>query len=683
MNQSPSIAFDTEDIHFAWATGDDLAFLRTREWLVTNGLGGYAAGTLLGHASRRYHGLFIPHLSAPWGRTVLIQRLDDMVEGAGTGVLLSGGEASHEHFDRAGAECLTAFRLDGRIPTWTYSVGGDRLTKRIVMPHGQNTVYVEYTNEGRDLTLKLRPYVTFRGHDNAFQDKRSHPYTLTLRDDRFTISFFEEGPPLRLGLRPSPGVFAADPFNASAFYRIEKERGLDHKEVLYSPGYFTVRLPAGQSVSFVASVEPWENLTARSRDVFDAERARLRKIISRAPSMDGWAAHLTQAADQFLVLPRGRAGEEAAQQASGEWARSIIAGYPWFTDWGRDTMISLEGLTLSTGRPEEARAILKTYAKYVQDGLLPNHFPEGRNEAVYYTMDATLWYFHALSRYLAATGDEETLREIFPTLQDILERHQKGTRFGIHMDPADGLITSTEPGPPLTWMDAFLDGWAVTPRRGKPVEIQALWYNALCLMADWTEKLDAGPAAPLTALAEKVKASFNRLFWNNGWLYDLVDGDEVEQMRFRPNQIFSFSLPHPILDPSRWEPVLEAVRGRLLTPVGLRTLDPQDSHYQPRYEGPRRQRDGAYHQGLVWPWLLGPFFDAWNRLHPGHAEARNLIQGFSAQLTTGALGTLAEIFDAEPPFRPRGCMAQAWSVAEILRTYMETLKDNAPDKKSP
>jgi predicted glycogen debranching enzyme len=373
------------------------------------------------------------------------------------------------------------------------------------------------------------------------------------------------------------------------------------------------------------------------------------------------------------VHPGARPEEQALAQASGDDARTIIAGYHWFGDWGRDTMISLEGLTLCTGRPEETRAILRTFARYFKDGLLPNLFPEGARQALYHTVDATLWYFHALDRYLTATQDRDTLMQLYPILKDVVRHHRQGTRFNIGVDSKDGLLHAGASGYALTWMDAKVDDWVVTPRRGKPVEIQALWYNALRLMGDWAGQLGE-QTGPWREMAHQAEDSFHRRYWfgEGGYLYDVVDGEGGDDASLRPNQIFSLSLRFPILRAERWRPVVDVVSAKLLTPFGLRTLSRDHPDYKKTYAGDLRARDAAYHQGTVWPWLIGHYIDARLRVYPDKAEARRLLRGFADHLHDAGVGTISEIFDAEPPYRPRGCIAQAWSVAEVLRAYRLT-----------
>ncbi|HSF10591.1 MAG TPA: amylo-alpha-1,6-glucosidase, partial [Nitrospirales bacterium] len=362
----------------------------------------------------------------------------------------------------------------------------------------------------------------------------------------------------------------------------------------------------------------------------------------------------------------------------------VIAGYHWFTDWGRDTMISLEGLMLATGRHADAGYTLRLFAYYIRDGLLPNLFPEGGKEGLYHTADATLWFFHAIDRYVEATGDMATLEILLPRLLTIASAHLQGTRFGIHVDPEDDLLRQGEESYQLTWMDAKVDEWVVTPRRGKAVEINALWYNALCLLADWVHQLRGNSEAdPWRVHAEKTRSSFNRRFWydKGGYLFDVVDGEEGDDTACRPNQLLAFSLKHPVLDRRQWEPVLDVVRQRLLTPVGLRSLSPDHPHYHATYDGDIHARDAAYHQGTVWAWLIGPFIDCWLKVHPDdQAGARQLLSGFDEHLNEACIGSISEIFDAEPPFTPRGCIAQAWSVAEVLRCWVKTapVKTNTP-----
>jgi predicted glycogen debranching enzyme len=405
---------------------------------------------------------------------------------------------------------------------------------------------------------------------------------------------------------------------------------------------------------------------------------RRERLVEQAPprAKRGLPVELVLAADQFLITPDSRREDAARAAAAGDEVRSIIAGYHWFTDWGRDTMISLEGLTLATGRHREAGFILRTFGQYVRDGLIPNMFPEGLTTGLYHTADATLWFFHAIDRYLDATGDRMTLHALLPELEDIVHKHIEGTRFGIHVDPKDGLLSQGEEGYQLTWMDAKVEDWVVTPRRGKPVEINALYYNALSLLARWLREEDGEAAArPIEEAAVRARTSFNERFWfaEGGHLYDVLDGpDGKSDAALRPNQILALSLPNPVLDHARWKGIVDIVEQQLVTPLGLRSLARNHRDYKAKYDGDLRSRDAAYHQGTIWSWLIGPFVDAWLKVHPGEeARATKFVEGFRRHLSEACIGSVSEIFDAEAPFHPRGCVAQAWGVAEVLRCLLK------------
>ena len=666
-----------------WRAGEvDEPELLTDEWLVTNGLGGYAAGTVVGAVTRRYHGLLVAALPAPLGRMVILSHLWERVRLPDRTVVVLSGEERVSSLDLPGARALVEFRLEDGLPVWLYDVGGVRLEKRLLLPHGQNTVYVRYALAGGDaaLRLTLRPSAPFRSHHAPVSEPLHRRRTLTATEGRYEISAGDELPPLRLALHADGAAFAIDERTLQqVLYRVEARRGYEAAGDLWSPGYFRVDVTPARPVTLVASMEGWDTLGALDPvDAWAAERERRRRLIAAAPpaARKGPAAELVLAADQFIVTPIGRVEDAARARAAGEEARSVVAGYHWFTDWGRDTMISLEGLTLTTGRHLEAGDILRTFAHYVRDGLIPNLFPEGNDEGLYHTADATLWFFHAVDRYVEVTGDRATLRRLRPTLVDIVERHLAGTRFGITVDPRDGLLRQGAPGYALTWMDAKVDDWVVTPRRGKAVEINALWYNALRLLEGWlTETGDEARATSLRKHAELARATFNERFWyaEGGYLYDVVDGEGGADPACRPNQVLALALRHPVLDRSRWGAVLDTVRARLLTPVGLRSLAPGHPDYKSRYDGDLRARDAAYHQGTVWAWLIGPFVDAWLRVHPHDlAAARRMLDGFRPHLGEACIGSVSEIFDAEAPFTPRGCVAQAWSVAEVLRAWVKT-----------
>jgi predicted glycogen debranching enzyme len=668
----------------AWPGRDDGSrSLATREWLVTNGLGGYASGTVSTLLTRRYHGLLIAALPAPLGRmnmlSHILERLDlpdGGVAATTAGWDIPGGTKPAELLD------LAEFRLETGLPVWRYELGELALEKRLLLPYRQNTVYVTYRLVGAPgpVGLRLRPAVHFRPHERPVSDPLAEPYGLIVRGEQYELFAPLDLPRLRLRVHGASTVFRASGLTIQhVLYPVEQSRGYEATGDLWTPGYFRMTLEPEQAVTLVASTEPWEVVDALDPETaLRTEQVRRRRLIVAAhpAARTGPAAELVLAADQFVVTPAGRLADTALIRATGDEARTIIAGYHWFTDWGRDTMINLEGLTLLTGRHQEAGYILRTFAHYVRDGLIPNMFPEGTREGLYHTADASLWYFHAIDRYVRATGDRDTLRLLLPTLVSIVDHHVRGTRFGIGVDPADGLLRQGAPGYQLTWMDAKVDDWVVTPRRGKAVEINALWYNALGLLAGWLAESQGPDAArPLAARAERVRAAFNARFWyaDGGYLYDVVDGDGGDDPACRPNQVFAISLAHPVLDETRWIPVLTVVRDRLLTPVGLRTLAPGHPDYKPTYDGDLRARDAAYHQGTVWPWLIGPFVEAWLRAHPeGHAYARQLLERFWSHLDEACVGSISEIFDAEPPFTPRGCISQGWSVAEVLRALILT-----------
>jgi predicted glycogen debranching enzyme len=657
--------------------------LLSREWLVTNGLGGYASGTASGVATRRYHGLLVAALPAPLGRMMMLNQLSERLLLPDGATIPIGVEGAQRGGSTAGSR-LADFRLEAGLPVWRFKAAGVALERRVVIAHLQNTSYICYrlADGAGPVHLVLRPAVHFRPHDAPVDAHHPGTYRLSAQGDQYEIAV-EGLPPLRLFLCGPEAAFTLD-FAATdkLTYEIEAGRGYEHTGDLWSPGYFRVRLDPGVAVTLVASTEPWETLRALSpEDALRAERTRRARLIrvARPQARGGFAADLVGAADQFLITPAGRVEDTARAHAAGEEVRTVIAGYHWFTDWGRDTMISLEGLTLATGRHAEAGYILRTFAYYIHDGLIPNMFPEGRTRGLYHTADATLWFFHAIDRYLEATGDQETLHQLLPKLLDIVEHHVRGTRFGIGVDPRDGLLRQGEPGYQLTWMDAKVGDWVVTPRRGKAVEINALWYNALKLVEGWArESRGEATAGPLAELAAQVRRSFNARFWyeEGDYLYDVIDGESGDDPACRPNQLFAIALKHPVLDRPRWEPVVEVSRRKLLTPVGLRSLSPDHPDYKPRYDGDLRARDAAYHQGTVWAWLIGPFIDAWLKLHPDdRAGARRFLDGFGPHLNEACLGSISEIFDAEPPFTPRGCIAQAWSVAEVLRSWVKTAGD--------
>ena len=655
--------------------------LAEKEWLVTNGLGGYASGTLSGALTRRYHAYLVAALPTPFGRTVMLNYIWERLRYPDGRVVslhnVIETEAGKE-FDAG--RWLSSFRLEAGLPVWTFDLENVRIEKRLLMPHLQNTTHVTYRLLSKDpVRLELRPLVAFRLHEAPVNHPVPAPYGLYALGDRFELAPGGDLPPLRMFLYGSEKAFTVVPERFDhAVYVLEQNRGYECCGDLWTPGYFRCELTPDAPGTLVASTESWETIGALDPiELPTAEQQRRARLISHAhkAGSDGFGAEMVLAADQFVITPAGRGDEAARARAAGDEVRTVIAGYHWFTDWGRDTMISLEGLTLCTGRQREAGYILRTFGHYVRDGLIPNMFPEGTKEGLYHTADATLWFFHAIQRYLVATDDRATLRQLMPKLKSIFEHHMKGTRFGIGVDHADGLLRQGEEGYQLTWMDAKVDGWVVTPRRGKAVEINALWYNALSLFAEWLRE-EADPMAPqVDEAAHRARESFNARFWcaDCGHLYDVVDGEYGDDTACRPNQLFAISLDNPVLDEARWRQVFDVIRERLVTPVGLRSLAPGHRDYKAQYYGDLRARDAAYHQGTVWAWLVGPYVDAYLRVYPGDlAGARECLAGFEHHQVEAGAGTISEIFDAEEPFTPRGCVAQAWSVAEVLRAWLKT-----------
>ncbi len=654
-----------------------------REWIVTNGLGGYASGTIAGLNTRRFHGWLISALPAPHGRMMMLNQVEETICIGDRKYRLTADDLSRATNTDTVSQFLKDFRLENGLPVFTYAGDEFVLEKRVCMVHTQNTTYITYRLiQGKDAVLDLRPAVDIRPHEGLLEGPKHEQYRFSAVAHGYELVVSSDLPPLRLAFLGEGSSFQSALEQVSDLrYRIEQSRGYDWKGNLWSPGCFSVRLEEGHGASLVASTEPWDHVAALSpEDAFAGESERRRRLLRTAPeeARSGIAAELVLAADQFLITPVGRTRDTVQAHSIGDEVRTVIAGYHWFAEWGRDTMITLEGLTLSTGRFLDAQYILRSFAKYIRNGLIPNMFPEGKISGLYHTADASLWFFHAADRYIQATQDIETREVLLPKLLDIIEHHQRGTDFGIGVDPSDGLLRQGADGYQLTWMDAKVDDWVVTPRRGKAVEINALWYNALCVASSWLEaEGDLERARQLSNTAGKVFDSFNAKFWSPklGYCFDVVDVDNEggrTDASLGPNQVFSISLPHAVLAEDKWQTVLDIVRKELVTPMGLRSLAPTDPNFKARYDGDLRSRDAAYHQGTVWAWLIGPFFDAWLRANPGDWKtAKTFLAGFDAEMSEAGIGTISEIFDAEPPFSPRGCIAQAWSVAEVLRCELK------------
>ncbi|WP_039914984.1 amylo-alpha-1,6-glucosidase [Cellvibrio mixtus] len=659
-------------------SGNNDSILR-REWLQANGLGGFSSGTLAGGVTRRYHGLLVAALPAPLGRTVMLSRVQESIKpGNDNIILLNTQDLGDNQTDGTMCQCIESFHLDTGLPVWTYQTDNFKLEKRILMLRNKNTVLVNYhlVKATGTVEIDLRPAVHFRPLEASVNNTtvEDSEYSVVAKDNIYQIHG-GHFPPLLLKIIDSESTFNIDNRrNDNIYFRLEYERGYAAVGKHWSPGFFKTILCAGQSTTIIASTETADDLPVNFADAYTHEIDRRKKLLALAPiakkGNEQLIAELILAADQFIITPGGRVEETERARAAGEEVKTIIAGYHWFTDWGRDTMISLEGLTLTTGRHTEARYILRTFANYVRDGLIPNMFPEHDKTGLYHTADASLWFFHALNRYVKTTQDRATLRVILPKLISIVEHHLAGTRFNIAVDPNDGLLQQGEEGYQLTWMDAKVNDWVVTPRRGKAVELNALWFNALRLLENWLIEERDDRAYTIGQHAQRAQHSFNERFWNpiNGYLYDVIDGPEKLDDSCRPNQIFSIALDHPVLDPQHWKAVVEQVKKHLLTPVGLRSLSPQHRDYKPNYDGDLFTRDAAYHQGTVWAWLIGPYIDAWVKTYPEErVNVSKLLSGFEMHMNDAGVGSISEIFDAEPPFTPRGCIAQAWSVAEVLR----------------
>ena len=656
----------------------DLAAAERREWLCVNGSGGFASGTIAGTQTRRYHGLLVAALDPPLGRTLLAAQVHDSVDYGGRTWALFCGRWAGGVAEPSGYQLVERFRLDGTTPVWTYAIAEALIEKRVWMEPGANTTYVRWrvlrAREPVALTLKAlvdhRDYhATTRGGDWRMDVARV--------PDGLRVTAFDGARPLLLLARGA----AAEP--AHAWYRDfdlprERERGLDHVDEHLHAATFRATLQPGAALTLVLSAEPapdpdGETAWARRARHESDTLSRWTRARPEAKTAPAWIRHLVLAADQFVVrrpLPDDPDGA------------TVIAGYHWFGDWGRDTMIALPGLTLAAGRPEVARKILTTFARFVDRGMLPNRFPDGGQAPEYNTADATLWYVEAIRAYHAATGDDGLLKDLYPMLESILAWHRDGTRYGIRQDPADGLLAAGEPGVQLTWMDAKVGDWVVTPRIGKPVEINALWYNALVAMAGFARRLRR-PAEELDTQAARVATGFER-FWNrhDGWCFDVLDGPDGNETALRPNQILAVSLPASALPPARRRAVVDACARHLLTSYGLRSLAPFDARYVGRYGGDQRARDGAYHQGTAWGWLLGPFALAHFNAYGDAARAREYLAPLADHLGDHGLGSIAEIFDGDAPFLPNGCIAQAWSVAETLRAW-QALGAPAPARRAP
>ena len=643
------------------------------EWLVTNGLGGYAAGTVSGACTRRYHGLLVAALKPPVQRCVLVAKLDVAARYSGRSFGLGCNEYADGTVDPHGYRHLESFALEGLVPTWRYALADARLVQRVWMVHDENTSCVSLSLERASVPVELDVTPLCTGRDHHWQLRGARPVGIRGVGGGVEISGFEGVAPYRIVCDRGRFEAKAD-WHWQFRHRVESARGLDDVEDLLTPGVFRLTLAPGETATFVCSTRDVEPLAGGP--MLERERRRERALIGTLPATaPDWIRRVALAADQFLV----RRGADAD-------GATIVAGYPWFADWGRDTMIALPGLTLATGRLDVAARILRTFAEHVSEGMLPNRFPDAGEQPEYNTVDATLWYFNAIERFLAAGGDASLARELYPVLCDIIEWHERGTRYGIHVDAADGLLHAGEPGVQLTWMDAKVGDRVVTPRIGKPVEINALWYNALAVMHGLAKRVgDRSRARSFDEAGRRARSSFRARFWYEpgGHLYDVVDAPEGgADASLRPTQLFAVSLPHALLDAPEARAVVDVCARALWTPVGLRSLAADQPGYVALYRGGPHDRDAAYHQGTVWSWLLGPFALAHYAAYRDAARALAFLEPIAAHLAEACVGQISEIFDADAPHAPQGCFAQAWSVAEVLRAWLEITSSKREDGSS-
>jgi predicted glycogen debranching enzyme len=654
-------------IRFTRAICGDLAQAERREWWLANGLGGYAGGTIAGSLTRRYHGLLIAPVASPLGRRLILAKADATVVAGARAWPLFTNRWKSGAVSPAGHVRIGSFHLDYSTPVWSYEIGDHRIEARIWMEPGAHSVYAAWRllpqppPPEQALSLRVTLLANDRDHHGTTAVGGFAP-EIVVEGERLSLT---DNAGVALSIRaPGGSIVPKREWYRDFALALEAERGLDSIDNHLCVGEVTLPLLPGQWCGIGASLngEPAGDLEAALERRLDHDRRAVSTAIASSPAMRDappWIARLALAADAFVF---------ARPLVSVPDGQSVIAGYPWFGDWGRDTMISLPGLTLATGRPQVAHRILATFASFVSQGMLPNVFPGAGDRAEYNTADASLWFFEAWRAYFEATKDVGALRAVFPVLSDMIDWHEKGTRYGIAVDRADGLLKAGVTGVQVTWMDAKIGDWVVTPRIGKPVEINALWYNALRIMSTFATTL--GVPHRFGAAAEAAKRSFTRFLRADGeGLYDVIDGPNGDDASIRPNQIFAVSLPHSPLAAADQATVVHACRRHLLTAYGLRSLAPGSPGYHAHYGGGVLERDGGYHQGPVWPWLLGPFCLASYRVTGDAAAAQDLLAALSDELEDQGVGTIGEICDGDPPHQPRGAPAQAWSVACTLDAW--------------
>ncbi|HML93900.1 MAG TPA: amylo-alpha-1,6-glucosidase [Thermodesulfobacteriota bacterium] len=643
------------------------------EWLVTNGSGGYASGTVAGILTRRYHGLLVAALDPPVGRYLLVAKLDEIAEYGGASVALSSNRWADGAVDPRGYIHIESFYLDGGIPVWNYAIADAILEKRVWMEQGADTTYIRYKllRASKPLVLGIKVFVNYRDYHGS----------TSAGGWKMDVGPVEGGISVKAYEGAAPYYVLADKADVEIYNQwyygfglsLEKYRGLGSSEDHLLAAEMSRTLTEGESLTVVASTAAPEEIdgagSLAGRKAYEETiLQKFRRKASIGPGADSaLVERLALSADQFIVARPGRAEKPGS---------TVIAGYHWFGDWGRDTMVSLPGLTLTTGRPEVARDILETFAGFISEGMLPNRFPDAGQAPEYNTVDAALWYFEAVRAYFGDTRDEEFITAIFPALEGIIDSYTRGTRYGIKADPNDGLLYAGEEGVQLTWMDARVGGRVITPRMGKPVEVNALWYSALRSMSEFAHIIGK-PTAKFDSAADLALTGFER-FWNEdrGYCFDVVDGPQGNDPALRPNQIFAVSLSASPLDAERRKKVVDACAEKLLTSHGLRSLSPESPGYKGVYGGDQSSRDGAYHQGTVWGWLIGPFALAHMKVYGDAGKAKGFLRPMLDHMRAAGVGTMSEIFDGDPPMKPRGCIAQAWTVGEILRALAEIDKSS-------
>jgi len=644
----------------------DFNYSGKAEWLETNGLGGYASSTLSGCNTRRYHGLLVAATNPPTERTILVSKLDETIVSNGKRTEI-GTSQYLDLLSPQGFQYLKIFSKD-LYPQWTYEVGDITLQKSIIQPHNKNSTLIKYEviKAGSPFQLEFRPFLIARDYHGTGRQNYDLHWDIDFKDGLFHNQPF--GGDLEIFIQIPGSKYTHHP-DWYFGYKHEEElnRGLEFKEDLLCYGVFELEVKLGDVFFINISTENPKNLD--SAKAFNEEINRRKKLLDFTKRND-FIDQLILAADQFIVQ-RPIYLDEKSEPIQGA---TIIAGYHWFTDWGRDTMIALPGLCLTTRRFEEAKKILKAFAQSVDMGMLPNFFSDKNGLAEFNNVDGTLWFFLAIYHYYQATQDQEfVLNELLPILENILEWHYRGTRYNIHQDPEDHLLYEGEIGQQLTWMDARIGDYVVTPRMGKPVEIQALWYNAHQILSELLKEAgNSDKSIRYLTEAKIILKSFQKKFWfeEGGYLYDSIDENNVPIETFRPNQLFPISLPFELISKEKAKMVLKKIKSILLTPIGLRSLPQSDPSYKGFYGGDQFSRDSNYHQGAVWSWLLGPYIDALVKVGAPRKEIKEIVSKFEYHFFEGGIGTISEIFDGDFPHNPKGCISQAWSVAELLRVIM-------------